>query len=133
MNKYISSIVNFIPPELAHSMFLELVKLELIEKKYFSERLSIKLWNLDFRNPIGLAAGFDKNAEAISGMSKLGFGYLELGTVTPNSQVGNSKPRVFRIPEYKTIIQRLGFNNKGLKKFLSNIISSEDRKKKYWV
>lgn len=130
MNKFISQIINFIPPEMAHSIFLELMKLELLDKKYLSERLNIKIWNRNFLNPIGLAAGFDKNAEAISGLMKLGFGFLEVGTVTPRKQNGNPKPRVFRIPEYKSIIQRLGFNNSGLDKFLLNIKALEKRSNK---
>ena len=130
MNRYFSKIINFIPPEIAHFLFLELMKLELLEKKFYSERLSLKIWNINFNNPIGLAAGFDKNAEAISGLFKLGFGYLELGTVTRNKQLGNPKPRIFRIPEFKCIIQRLGFNNKGLENFLTNIKTLENRQNK---
>tara|TARA_B100000886_G_C20401762_1_gene482918 strand:- start:249 stop:1304 length:1056 start_codon:yes stop_codon:yes gene_type:complete len=130
MNRYFSEIINFIPPEIAHFLFLELMKLELIEKKFYSERFSQKIWNINFNNPIGLAAGFDKNAEAISGLLKLGFGYLELGTVTRYNQSGNPKPRIFRIPEFKCIIQRLGFNNKGLENFLTNIKTLENRQNK---
>ena len=130
MNKFISQIINIIPPEIAHLIFLEFMKLEILDKKYLSQRLNIKLWNKNFLNPIGLAAGFDKNAEAISGLMKLGFGFLEVGTVTPKKQNGNPKPRVFRIPEYQSIIQRLGFNNSGLDKFLLNMKALEKRSNK---
>jgi len=64
------------------------------------------LWNLNFRSPIGLAAGFDKHGEAIDGMLKLGFGFVEVGTVTPEPQEGNAKPRVFRLSEDKAVINR---------------------------
>ena len=74
-----------------------------------------------FENPIGLAAGFDKNAEAINGLFDLGFGFIELGTVTPMPQIGNKKPRVFKIPEYEAVIQRLGFNNNGIEDFVANL------------
>ena len=71
---------------------------------------------LDFPNPIGLAAGFDKNAEVIKSMFSLGFGFVEVGTITPKPQKGNPKPRVFRLEEDKAIINSLGFNNKGSKR-----------------
>lgn len=88
--------------------------------------LSRKLWNTDsaqlerevfgltFRNPVGLAAGFDKNAEYISEMANLGFGFIEVGTVTPLPQPGNDKPRMFRLPADEALINRMGFNNKGV-------------------
>ena len=65
------------------------------------------MWGLDFKNPIGLAAGFDKNAEVISQLLDLGFGFVEVGTVTPKPQVGNEKPRVFRLKEDQAIINHL--------------------------
>ena len=78
------------------------------------------MWNV-FRQSCGLAAGFDKNAEAISGIFDLGFGFVELGTVTPMPQKGNAKPRVFKIPEFEAVIQRLGFNNLGIENFIRNL------------
>lgn len=72
-----------------------------------------KLWNLTFPNPVGLAAGFDKNAVALDGLAALGFGFLEIGTLTPRPQPGNDKPRMFRLPEDRAVINRLGFNNRG--------------------
>ena len=121
MNQFFSKIVNFIPPEIAHFLFMQIMKTEIINNSYISPILNIDLWGKKFPNPIGLAAGFDKNAEAISGLNKLGFGFLELGTVTPLAQKGNKKPRIFRIPEYKAVIQRLGFNNNGVENFIKNI------------
>lgn len=85
------------------------------------ENLHSKLWELDFTNPIGMAAGFDKNAEIALTLSKLGFGFVECGTVTPLAQSGNSKPRIFRLPEDNAIINRLGFNNFGAEVFAQNI------------
>ena len=68
---------------------------------------------LQFKNPIGLAAGFDKNAAHIDALSTLGFGFIEVGTVTPRPQKGNPKPRLFRLPADQAIINRMGFNNDG--------------------
>lgn len=85
------------------------------------ENLQTKLWNIDFANPIGIAAGFDKNAETINALSKFGFGFLEIGTVTPKVQIGNAKPRLFRLLEDEAIINRLGFNNLGAENFAKNL------------
>ena len=74
-----------------------------------------------FPNPVGLAAGFDKDASAIRGLGRLGFGYLELGTVTPRSQSGNPRPRLFRLPADYAIINRMGFNNQGIEPFLGRL------------
>jgi len=76
---------------------------------------------LKFRNPIGLAAGLDKDAAHIDALARLGFGFLEVGTVTPRAQPGNPRPRLFRIPERRALINRFGFNNVGLDAFLRNV------------
>lgn len=83
--------------------------------------LPVKLMGLDFRHPIGLAAGLDKNARAFKAFSALGFSAIEMGTVTPQPQPGNDKPRMFRLQEDRAIINRMGFNSGGLKSFLQNI------------
>ncbi len=75
---------------------------------------AVELFGVTFQNPIGLAAGFDKNADAVKGLARLGFGFLEVGTVTPKPQKGNEKPRLFRLPHNQAIINRMGFNNKGV-------------------
>lgn len=75
--------------------------------------LPVVLWGLEFRNPLGIAAGFDKNARVVRAAAALGFGFLEIGTVTPWPQSGNPRPRMFRIPEHRALINRLGFNNDG--------------------
>ncbi|MCB1907556.1 MAG: quinone-dependent dihydroorotate dehydrogenase [Rhodocyclaceae bacterium] len=76
---------------------------------------------IDFPNRVGLAAGLDKNGEAIDGLARLGFGFLEIGTVTPRPQPGNPRPRMFRLPEVQGIINRLGFNNDGVDALLANV------------
>jgi dihydroorotate dehydrogenase len=76
--------------------------------------LTMTVAGLHFSNPVGLAAGLDKNAEALSGLFGLGFGFVEVGTVTPKAQAGNPAPRLFRIPEHSALINRLGFNNDGM-------------------
>jgi dihydroorotate dehydrogenase len=83
--------------------------------------LPVRVMGLDFPNPVGLAAGLDKNGEAICGLSQLGFGFVEVGTVTPRAQPGNPKPRVFRLPEAEAIINRMGFNNHGVDALLERV------------
>ncbi len=115
-------ILKLFPPEIAHSITINILK-------YFNFNfdntndpiLSQHLMGLDFPNPIGLAAGFDKNAEVVRSMFSLGFGFIEVGTVTPLPQKGNTKPRVFRLDQDDAIINSLGFNNKGAKKVKKNI------------
>ena len=80
---------------------------------------------LTFPNPVGLAAGLDKNGEHVDALAALGFGFIEIGTVTPRPQPGNPKPRMFRIPEKQAIINRMGFNNDGVDKLLANISTSQ--------
>ena len=76
---------------------------------------------IEFPNPVGLAAGLDKNGEYIEALAALGFGFLEIGTVTPRPQPGNPKPRMFRLTEHDAIINRLGFNNVGVERLLRNV------------
>lgn len=80
-----------------------------------------RVMGLDFPNPVGLAAGLDKNGECIDGLAALGFGFLEVGTVTPRPQPGNPRPRLFRLPEAEAIINRMGFNNAGVDALLANV------------
>jgi dihydroorotate dehydrogenase len=90
-----------------------------ILKKNFSvesnKQLERKLWGLTFKNPVGLAAGFDKDAKFTDELASLGFGFIEIGTLTPVAQDGNDKPRLFRLPKDKALINRMGFNNGGVK------------------
>ncbi len=119
--KKIFPILNFIPPELAHNLAIRFFSNFKNKIKPDDLILNIKVCNLKFTNPIGLAAGFDKNGEAYDGLMRLGFGFVEIGTVTINPQLGNKKPRIFRLLEDKAIINRLGFNNIGAEKVLQNI------------
>ena len=97
---------------------------------YCSSKVSdpIELAGLKFPNRVGLAAGLDKNARCIDGLAAMGFGFVEVGTVTPKGQPGNPKPRMFRLPEANALINRLGFNNDGLDAFLANVQKSKLRK-----
>jgi dihydroorotate dehydrogenase len=110
--------------ERAHSLTLATLKLlPPIPQSRSDARLKVRLAGLDFPNPVGLAAGFDKNAEVYRQMLRLGFGFVEVGTLTPLEQAGNPRPRLFRLEEDKAIINRMGFNNDGLgtaKRRLSN-------------
>ncbi|MDT8363674.1 MAG: quinone-dependent dihydroorotate dehydrogenase [Nitrosomonas sp.] len=87
----------------------------------------VHVMGITFPNPVGLAAGLDKNGAYLDALAALGFGFIEIGTVTPRSQPGNSKPRLFRIPEAQAIINRMGFNNEGVDKLLANVASSRYR------
>jgi dihydroorotate dehydrogenase len=82
---------------------------------------AVRVMGIDFPNPVGLAAGLDKNGEYIDALGALGFGHLEIGTVTPRPQPGNPKPRLFRLPEHEAIINRMGFNNVGVEALLRNV------------
>ncbi|HMO18190.1 MAG TPA: quinone-dependent dihydroorotate dehydrogenase [Oligoflexia bacterium] len=92
--------------------------------KYPSSRLSQTLWGIEFPNPIGLAAGFDKNAFLSKGMASLGFGFLELGSVTNKPSNGNARPRMFRLPQDYALVNRMGLNNVGPYQFLKNYHSA---------
>ena len=97
---------------------------------YCGTRVSdpIKLAGLTFPNRVGMAAGLDKNARCIDGLAAMGFGFVEVGTVTPKAQPGNPKPRMFRLPEANALVNRLGFNNDGLDAFIANVQKSSIRK-----
>ncbi|MFN5352166.1 MAG: quinone-dependent dihydroorotate dehydrogenase [Alphaproteobacteria bacterium] len=113
-------------PETAHAIALHFIKKSISPLKgvYKSEKLEQKLLNLNFPNPIGLAAGFDKNAETGEKIFNFGFGFAEFGTVTPKAQIGNEKPRVFRDTENNALINSLGFPNEGLEAFIKNLKTS---------
>jgi len=86
-----------------------------------TEALPVKVMGLEFPNPVGLAAGLDKNADHVDALGALGFGFIEVGTVTPLAQPGNPRPRMFRLPEHQAIINRMGFNNEGLAHMLERV------------
>lgn len=106
-----------LPPEAAHRTGLLALQYGLVPASSFHDsRLATHLAGLDLPNPVGLAAGFDKNAESFAGAFKAGFGFVEVGTLTPRPQPGNPAPRVFRLVNEEAIINRLGFNNDGVEK-----------------
>lgn len=86
-----------------------------------AESFPVEVMGIRFPNPVGLAAGLDKNGRAVDGLAAMGFGFIEVGTVTPRPQPGNPKPRLFRIPEHSAIINRMGFNNQGVDQLLRNL------------
>jgi dihydroorotate dehydrogenase len=86
-----------------------------------SEPLPVRVFGIDFPNPVGLAAGLDKNGAHIDALASLGFGFIEIGTTTPRAQAGNPKPRMWRLPEHSAVINRLGFNNGGVDALLRNV------------
>ncbi len=88
----------------------------------------VELAGLRFPNRVGMAAGLDKNARCIDALGAMGFGFVEVGTVTPKPQPGNPKPRMFRLPEARALINRLGFNNEGLDAFIHNVQRAQFRK-----
>ena len=104
-------------PETAHDLAINSLKLNVLPKNIFQieneELLETNLFNIKLPNPIGLAAGFDKSAEVYNSLFKLGYGFVEIGTVTPKRQLGNPKPRIFRLEKDQALINRLGFNNHG--------------------
>ena len=114
-----------LPPEEAHYFSMNLMQkscsIPLIKnriEKYFNRKEcfnSLNVFGLEFKNPVGLGAGFDKNASYLNVLESLGFGFIEIGTVTPLPQLGNEKPRLFRLPKDKALINRMGFNNEGVK------------------
>ena len=112
-----------IAPETAHNLTIKALKLGLIPagKTVRDESLAQTLFGLDFPNPVGLSAGFDKQAEVIGPMFKMGFGFVETGTVTPLPQEGNPKPRVFRDPKNEAVINRMGFPGAGMEDYKANI------------
>ena len=118
-------------PETAHDLAIKSLKFNPLPSKLFyvedEQILTNKLFGKTFPNPIGLAAGFDKSAEAYNSLLKLGFGFVEVGTVTPLKQFGNPKPRIFRLEDDSALINRLGFNNDGIE-IIKNRIKSEKKK-----
>jgi dihydroorotate dehydrogenase len=110
-------------PEVAHSLAIKALKLNAIPKKKIENQsiLKTEIFNKTLENPIGVAAGFDKNAEVYNSLFNLGFGFVEVGTITPEPQYGNPKPRVFRLEEDEALINRLGFNNSGSNEIYNKI------------
>jgi len=124
-------------PESAHNLTLRaldrLHQLNLLPASTPLLGRSVSLAGLSFKNPIGLAAGLDKNAAHLDALGAFGFGFIEVGTVTPRPQPGNPLPRMFRLPAHRAVINRLGFNNLGLGAFISNVRRSHWAREKRGV
>ena len=118
-------------PETTHDLAIKSLKFNYLPRKMFEvedeQILNIELLGKNFPNPIGLAAGFDKSGEVYNSLLKFGFGFVEIGTVTPLKQFGNPKPRIFRLDDDGALINRLGFNNDGIE-IIKNRIKSEKKK-----
>jgi len=121
MYRYLRPLIFRLQPETAHDLTLQLVRLAgnirfskwILTQLYKPPSKPVQAFGLTFKNPVGLAAGYDKDALAIKGLAALGFGHVEVGTVTPKPQPGNPPPRVFRLPEDEAVINRLGFPSRG--------------------
>lgn len=125
-------------PERAHHLTIESLALggavpgvpKLLQAMYGTgahPELATELWGLRFANPIGLAAGLDKNGKAVAGFSSIGFGFIEVGTVTPRPQPGNDRPRLFRLPPDEALINRMGFNNEGAERLAERLKRRTER------
>lgn len=125
MYKLLRDALFLLPAETSHHLALDSLKLlgktGLLGKPSALSGKPVRVMGIDFPNPVGLAAGLDKNGEYIDSLAALGFGFIEIGTVTPRPQPGNPKPRLFRLPEARGIINRMGFNNHGIDYLLENV------------
>jgi dihydroorotate dehydrogenase len=122
-------LLHLLDPETAHDLTIATLSSGLLTAKPAPKdvRLHVNCLGLDFINPVGLAAGFDKNAEVPDDMLRFGFGFVEIGSVTPRAQKGNDKPRLFRLPEDKAVINRMGFNNEGHARVFGKMTDRNDR------
>jgi dihydroorotate dehydrogenase len=137
MYKWLRNILFLFQAETAHHLTINLLRFtayipglpKLLEKclAVRSKKITKTLWGINFSNPVGLAAGLDKNAEVFPEMALMGFGFVEIGTVTPRPQDGNPKPRLFRIIPDEAIVNRMGFNNVGVEQVIDHI--KEGRKR----
>ncbi len=131
MYSILQKLLFLLPPEKAHHFTLNtlstLNKLGILKRlKPQSDNQTIEVMGINFPNRVGLAAGLDKNGEHIEALSNLGFGFIEIGTVTPRPQPGNDAPRLFRLPKAKAIINRMGFNNEGIDYLLERVYDARE-------
>ena len=124
-----TAALRLLPPEAAHQASLKALKAGLVPAVRHADDpvLATEIAGLKLSNPVGLAAGYDKNAEAPDRLLCLGFGFVECGAVTPRPQKGNPKPRVFRLTEDRAVINRMGFNNEGLEAFAGRLEARRGR------
>src|SRR5262245_16381352 len=120
---WLGQILRALPPETAHRLTVRALRAGLLARARDPDDplLTTRVWGLIFPNPLGLSAGFDKDAEAYAALLRLGFGFVEVGSITPRPQAGNPKPRVFRLPDDEAVINRLGFNSAGLAAAVTNL------------
>jgi dihydroorotate dehydrogenase len=115
-------LLRWFDPEDAHRLAVQGLKLlPPTRPRVDDHKLTVRAFGLNFPNPIGMAAGFDKNAEVSDALLKLGFGFVEIGTVTPRQQSGNPRPRIFRLERDEAVVNRLGFNNDGAEAVLRRL------------
>ena len=120
----VTKVLRLLPSEASHKIALSGLKVAYslgLSKESQNSDSANRILNLEFPNRVGLAAGMDKNGDYLDSLASLGFGFLEIGTVTPKPQVGNSKPRLFRLKSQRSLINRMGFNNKGVDYMVSKI------------
>jgi dihydroorotate dehydrogenase len=120
---WLGPVLRLLPPETAHRLTIRALAASLVAGSSEPDDpvLETRLWGLSFANPVGLSAGFDKNAEVYMPTLRLGFGFVEVGSITPRPQPGNPRPRVFRLAEDRAVINRLGFNSAGLAVAVANL------------
>jgi len=115
-------LLRWFDPEDAHRLAIQGLRLlPPVRPREEDSKLAVRAFGLNFPNPVGMAAGFDKNAEAPDGLLRLGFGFVEVGTVTPKPQIGNPRPRLFRLERDEAVINRMGFNNDGAEAVLRRL------------
>ncbi|MEO6489446.1 MAG: quinone-dependent dihydroorotate dehydrogenase [Ferruginibacter sp.] len=135
MYKVLRNILFLFDPEWVHYFSMNVLKIlcrsdwicNLIKERFIPKNDPYLLFNIEFRNRVGLGAGFDKNAKYLHELAALGFGFVEIGTVTPLPQAGNKRPRLFRLPKDKALINRMGFNNEGVEIISETLKAWKDR------
>ncbi len=127
--RFVGPAIRLLDAETAHRWTVRLLKYGFVPNRPASEAASLRqtLWTLDFPNPVGLAAGFDKHGECVDAMLGQGFGFVEVGTVTPRPQEGNPRPRMFRLLEDRAVINRMGFNSEGIEAVAERLLRRRPR------
>jgi dihydroorotate dehydrogenase len=127
MYQFLRKILFALDAEKAHLLAMRLISLGLVSSRAEALGKPSRIFGLPISHPVGLAAGFDKNAEAVDEWENLGFSFVEVGTITPRPQPGNSRPRLFRLPECRALINRMGFNNDGVEDIARRLERRETR------
>jgi dihydroorotate dehydrogenase len=124
-------VLFLLPPETAHHIALSSLKWAhpILPKANNQTITATSIMGVEFPNKVGLAAGLDKNADYLTGLAPLGFGFIEVGTITPRPQSGNPLPRLFRLPKAEAIINRMGFNNQGVDHLIKNVVAFREKNK----